>query len=74
MRMPKAFHVQAVEPLPTEAPPQPPKPPVDWTKITVLTQDTIKQMAKLGVAAYGTKKVIDAATEIAVIAAKAKFK
>lgn len=75
MRMPKAFHVQAVEPLLAQEVPAPrPKPPIDFVKIAIITKNITQQLAITGGVLYGAKKVLDVAGEVAIIAAKAKFK
>lgn len=73
--MPKAFHVEVVEPILKDAQPdpQPEKQPVDWTRITLLAQDTAKQLVLAGSVAYAAKKAVDVLGEVAIIAAKAKF-
>ena len=73
--MPKAFHVQVVEPLPlSDAPPAQPKPPIDFVKLAVITKNVTRNMAVTGGVLYGAKKLIDVTGEVALIVAKSKFK
>jgi hypothetical protein len=71
----RAFHVQVVEPIPTpDATPTQPRQPIDFAKIAVFTKHIARDAAVTGGALYGAKKVVDVLGEIAIIAAKAKFK
>lgn len=74
--MPKAFHVQAVDALPTttSTTDKPVRPPVDLVKLSAITISTATELVKIGGAMYVLKKIVDASTEIAVIAAKAKLR
>lgn len=46
---------------------------VDWEKIGKITQETAKEVGKVVVVAYAAKKLIDTASQIAIIAAKTKL-
>ena len=74
-KMPKAFHVQAVEALPTQSDPTPaaPRNPRDLIPYLAMTRNLVTHVAVTGGVLYAGKKILDASTEIAVIAAKAKF-
>jgi hypothetical protein len=77
-KMPRAFHVQVVNPLPTQdaLPPPPPanKTPLDLVKLTALTKNLSRHAAVTVGGVYVGKKLIDTTSQIALIAAKAKFK
>lgn len=72
----RAFHVQVVDPIatPNTTPPAEPKPPMDLVKLTAVTKHLVTHAAMVGGSAYAGKKILDTACEIAIIAAKAKFK
>jgi hypothetical protein len=71
----RAFHVQVVDPLPVpEAVPTQPKPPIDFARLAVATKHVMQQAAVTGGALYGAKKAVDVLGEIAILAAKTKFK
>lgn len=72
----QAFHVQTVDRLPTNTvtADQVVKVPVDWTKLSAIAISTATELVKVGGSLYVLKKVADAGAEIAVLAAKAKFK
>jgi hypothetical protein len=46
---------------------------VDWDKIGKIAQETSEGVAKVAIAAYAAKKLIDTAAQIAVIIAKRKL-
>lgn len=50
-----------------------PTPEVDWEKIGKIAQDTSKEVGKVVVLAYAAKKLIDTASQIAVIVAKSQL-
>jgi hypothetical protein len=78
MRLPRAFHVQTVDPLPTSSytppPPSAPKQPMDLVKLTALTKHVSRHAAVTVGGLYAGKKIVDVAGEIALTIAKSKFK
>lgn len=46
---------------------------VDWEKIGKIAQETTKEVSKVVIVAYAAKKLIDTASQIAIIAAKSKL-
>jgi hypothetical protein len=46
---------------------------VDWDKIGKIAQETSQTVAKVAVLAYAAKKLIDTASQIAIVAARAKL-
>jgi hypothetical protein len=78
LRKSRAFHVQTVDPLPTQSYPPPPPPaakqPMDLVKLTALTKHVSRHAAVTIGGAYAAKKFVDVAGEIALTIAKSKFK
>ena len=64
VKTPKSGKDGAAEPTSTE---------VDWDKIGKIAQETTKEVGKVVVVAYAARKLIDTASQIAIIAAKAKL-
>jgi hypothetical protein len=79
LRFPKAIHVQIAEPLPTKDEPLPLRQPrmhtaSDLVPYIVMGKDATTHAAMAIGSVYATKKLIDTASTIAIIVAKAKFK